>query len=343
MFTMLLGSSLRTRQIPLKSDKVSTPHDHFVRATMHQKPVAVSFFRHYLPEKLAKKMDFEQLDYCDTHFIKKNFRKLICDVLCRVPITLGERDVYLYCALEHQSTDDKDMALRMWQYALEIMVEHYDEGKDKPLPLVVPVVLYHGRQPFKQAMCLTDLIDAPMEFIQAVVGDLRPFHLVDTHEISDTSLQKATSAHLVVYYLKHIFKKEFLSKLETSMPILRRILREFREFETIQFLETLINYLSRESDIDSAEDFIEVFQEGLRDQPEENALMSVYEQIQARAMEKLAPVIRQNRQEGLQEGLQKGLQKGRREVAEKLAAMGMEDQAIVAATGISLDEISLIR
>ncbi len=50
----------------------------------------------------------------------------------------------MYALIEHQSTPDKLMTFRLLRYALAAMQRHLDAGHDT-LPLVVPVLFYHGK------------------------------------------------------------------------------------------------------------------------------------------------------------------------------------------------------
>ncbi len=53
------------------------------------------------------------------------------------------QDGYVYALIEHQSSPDKHMAFRLMRYAIDAMQHHLDAGHDK-LPLVIPMLFYHG-------------------------------------------------------------------------------------------------------------------------------------------------------------------------------------------------------
>ncbi len=245
-----------------------------------------------------------------------------------MPCLESEEDAFLYLILEHQSQVDREMPFRLWQYATHIMSENYNPKREKPLPLVVPMVLYHGKKHYRAPTCLTQLVDAPSMPIEDVLGHFQPFYLLNTHDIADDDIHGATAAHYMVYSLKSIFQKDFLPKIKATMPILRDALGQLGQHDAVKFFEALMNYLSREADISDKKDFIDVFEDGLRGQPEEKVFMTVYEQLRAETVEQMGSAWKQE---------------GRQEVAEKMVAMGMALSDVVAATGMTVAEIDKIR
>lgn len=79
-------------------------------------------------------------------------------MFCSRPSVHSGRDAYLYVLIEHQSTPDRLMALRMLGYQLRIWERHLarpeQRSRTRPLPLIIPVVIYQGR---RQWIAPTDL------------------------------------------------------------------------------------------------------------------------------------------------------------------------------------------
>lgn len=311
-------------------EPVATPHDKFVRAMMGQKKIAISFFEHYLPEALTNQLALEELSVCETNFITKTFGSLACDVLCKTPVKGSDTEAYIYLNLEHQSSNDTSMAFRMWEYGMQIMSKCCRKTREKPYPLVIPVVLYHGKRRFHCAQSLTELIDAPESLIKQFLGALQPFHLINTHDLGDT-LRDATAAHLMVHWLKHVFDKDFLPALDASMPTVREILSAFNGHECGVFFDAVINYLARVANI-GAEDFIDVFEQGLKGQPEEAIFMSVYEQLQKKFDSERGLILRQK-------GQAEGREKERQAIALKMLHSGMSHQDIIKISGLPANEV----
>ncbi len=82
------------------------------------------------------------MENCQTHFIKDSFDEVVCDVLCRIPMKAGG-DVFMYVLVEHQSTENKKMPLRIWEYMMQVMTRYYDPPSNK-----CPLVLLFRTIPF---------------------------------------------------------------------------------------------------------------------------------------------------------------------------------------------------
>jgi hypothetical protein len=85
------------------------------------------------------------------------------------------------------------------------------EGKGK-LPLVIPLVFYNGRKPYDGPRDIRELIDAPPDLIEYFL--LKPFHLIDTHDIKDADLKKQHVSSLMEFVMKHAFEKEAMQSIQ---------------------------------------------------------------------------------------------------------------------------------
>ncbi len=60
-----------------------------------------------------------------------------------------EGDGYIYVVIEHQSREDIHMAFRLMRYSMAVMQRHIEHDKRRQLPLVIPMLFYHGsRSPY---------------------------------------------------------------------------------------------------------------------------------------------------------------------------------------------------
>lgn len=92
---------------------------------------------------------------------------------------------YVYALLEHQSSPDKHMTLRLMRYAIAAMQRHLDEGHDE-LPLVIPILFYHGKtSSYPYSMNWLNAFPDPQLAEQVFC---RPFSLVDVTMIPDDEI-----------------------------------------------------------------------------------------------------------------------------------------------------------
>jgi predicted transposase/invertase (TIGR01784 family) len=103
------------------------------------------------------------------------------DVVWRARI--GGEWVYVYILLEFQSRPDKWMALRMLVYIgllyQDLVAQHKLSKHGKLLP-VLPIVLYHGRRPWRAAIELAELTLSPPEGLARFQAQ-QQYLLIDRH------------------------------------------------------------------------------------------------------------------------------------------------------------------
>lgn len=137
----------------------STPHDAVFKTYLSHPDTARDFLQLYLPETLLKVCDLSTLHLESGHFVEDDLRPFYADILYSLKTTAG--DGYIYALIEHQSTPDRHMAFRLMRYAIAAMQRHLDAGHDQ-LPLVIPVLFYHGlASPYPYSLRWLDEFAAP--------------------------------------------------------------------------------------------------------------------------------------------------------------------------------------
>lgn len=135
------------------------PHDALFRLTFHEPEHAASELRSVIPQSLAAQIAWDELALVPGSFVDEQLQQRHSDALYRTRI--DGRDTYLYVLLEHQSTPDPIMALRVLDYTVRIWRRHHQDHPASPprLPVVIPVVLYHGHARWTAATKLSELLD----------------------------------------------------------------------------------------------------------------------------------------------------------------------------------------
>jgi hypothetical protein len=121
---------------------------------------------------IADHLDYIRVEVVGKPYFLDDWRTRDRDVLVRLPYLDGvEQRTILVCILiEHQSTTDQVMPLRMLVYAVfawEQEWKGWEEGHRRGEPLrltpILPVVLHTGSQPWDTNRSLADLFDVPAE------------------------------------------------------------------------------------------------------------------------------------------------------------------------------------
>ena len=210
-----------------------------------------------------------------------------------------------------------------------IMDRHLIKTEKNRLPIIYPLILYSGWKNYKYSTDIFDLFGDKKELAQDTLW--KPYQLIDLSKISDEKLKANIRSGIVLYTMKHIFKKDLV-------PVLKNIINDIKPIESQVGMEyyicRLLSYIIEASDIDEQE-FVNIVKTGLTTINEEK-IMTLAERLR-----------QEGRQEGRQDGLQEGIEKGKFEalkaVAMTLFGQGMPIAQIAAVTGLSVQDIEQLK
>ena len=219
---------------------VINPHDSFFRETFGRKDIAAGFLREYLPEALLRKIDLESLTAVKDSFVEKELRQHFSDLLYTVRYQEGV--LYLYLLFEHKSYPDPWTGLQLLRYLVRIWEQHRKQHpKNRQLPAVVPLVLYHGRQKWRLSDRFSSLIVQNDEELLPFIPDFR-WRVHDLSALSDEEIRGGVFDRITLLLLRHIFDPDLHSRL----PGILSLLREAGEKQdALEMLEVLLRYVVR--------------------------------------------------------------------------------------------------
>ena len=147
---------------------MSGPHDRFVRFTFDHPARAEAELRAVLPAHIASQVDWTTLRRESGSVVDPELRNTETDLLFSARLSNG-RQLLFYVLLEHQSSVDRWMALRMLRYVLRQLERWRQENPgSQRLPVIIPLVMYHGPEgAWSAPRRLEDLFDVPDEGEQA--------------------------------------------------------------------------------------------------------------------------------------------------------------------------------
>src|SRR5262249_50113865 len=121
---------------------------------------------------LADRLAYDQLEVVPPAYLLDDWRKRERDVLVRLPFLDTSGRALLVCILiEHQSTTDPAMPLRLllyavlyWEQEWRAWETHHERGQPLRLTPVLPLVLHTGAQRWDTSRQLAELFDVPAEW-----------------------------------------------------------------------------------------------------------------------------------------------------------------------------------
>jgi predicted transposase/invertase (TIGR01784 family) len=231
------------------SEVITNPHDQFFRKAMEDKRVAMAFLKDHLPSYLCCKIDFNTLVLQPRSQTNAVRRESIVDVLFKTMI--DGREAYIYLLLEHQSTPDPLMSFRVIEYTVNAIHEHLKKHKTTKIPLIYPLVVYHGR-PYEFITDIRDLVDAPRELVDRYF--LKPFQLLDLSKIDDEVLKQNVWSGIMTFVLKHIFERDMLPFLQDIASLLKKI----DENDGQDLLGIVLQYIIERAELSDKNAFFEL-------------------------------------------------------------------------------------
>jgi len=292
---------------------INTPHDRVVEKFLQENETARSLFREYLPQEIAGLLDLDSLEYIKDKFVDENLAKYFSDLLYKVNFT-DHLQGFIFLLLEHKSTEFRFSSFQVLKYMVQIWDKFLvNNKKARYLPVIIPVVLYHGGKKWKLANRFIALFKFP-ELLKEFIPDFQ-FQLLDISHSADEEIKGNTVLRILLMTLKYIFKPELKHKLQEILKLFHEIKDKYSARD---YLVALVNYLVNSpgnlTDNEINESISEVFSQG--------------GDIMATIAEKW-----------IDQGVEKGIEKGKWDVVKNMLRKGISIDFIEEITGFTAEKI----
>ena len=282
------------------SPVIHQPHDRFFKLSLREPKVALEFFTEHLPKTVLEKINLASLKLENHSFIDEHFKGAEADIVYQVQS--GTATAYLYLLCEHQSTVDHLMAFRLWVYMTRLMESHLKQHPGQPLPLVYSLVIYTGQEPWNAPLDIFSLYGAHQDLAKAWL--LKPFQLLDIHQIPDDQMRKRQWCGVVEFALKNKQVRDFQRFLKILLPWLHDL--EESGVAGFSLSKSVLKYTLDGIEADDRDLFVQSVREYLSPALGDE-IMTLAQQF-----------ILQGQQQGMQQGIQQGMQQGEAAVMTRL-------------------------
>jgi RNase P/RNase MRP subunit POP5 len=190
---------------------------------------------------------------------------------------------------EHKSFSDPLISLHLLRYMVRIWEHALKQGEARPLPPIMPVVIYHGRVQWRVGLEFCNLFNLPGE-LAGLVPNFR-YLLCDLSRYNDEEIKGAVTLRAGLLLLKHIFSEDLGERLPEILKLLSSLLEKRSGLE---YLETILRYVASGSD-------------KIREEDIESAVREVLRKNGGDIMPTVAEKwIEQGMQQGVEQGMQRG-------------------------------------
>lgn len=146
---------------------INKPHDKFFKETLSNIENSRSFMENYLPSEILNIVDLDNLTVEKDSYIDEELEEYFSDILFKTNI--NQKEGYIYFLFEHKSYISDTISLQLLKYILKIWEQKFKKEKQKKLPLIIPMVIYHGENKWNIAKELIDMIEGVVELPKEIL------------------------------------------------------------------------------------------------------------------------------------------------------------------------------
>jgi len=217
------------------ANHIGTIHDRFFKRLLENPDTANLFLREYLPENIQSLMANNPPTLIDRDFVDDELKEHFTDLLYQVELSSGNK-AFIYILIDHKSAPDKKTPVQLFRYIGQIWT-YLTEQKDwHPLPRIMPLVVYHGKQKWNISTNFNDFFQESDDSLASYFPNFE-YSLIDLNTVPDENLSKNQRLRAFLTVLKHIQKPDFLDRMEN-------ILTELRWLEPVD-VTTILRYIIR--------------------------------------------------------------------------------------------------
>jgi predicted transposase/invertase (TIGR01784 family) len=273
---------------------LQSPHDALFRAAFESPQHASELLEALLPESMLGLIRLTSLELQSGGGRGKDLEEFRSDLLFRASIASSPG--FVCFLVEHQSSWERRMPLRILGYKTRIWERHSRARPDEPLPPIVPIVIGHDPRGWNASCEFADLVSPVMR----------------QHE-----LLRAVTPHFrcIVDDLSRLSDQELMARALSAFPTL--VLWALRDARTPgQILQTLDQWADALTDVANAEggrDALEqlfVYIANVADNLAFDQFRARVAQLAPAAQEAVMTIAEELKAQGLKQGIQQGLEQG---------------------------------
>lgn len=268
---------------------ISNAHDKFFRNVWSQTEVAADFLANYLPTRELSRIDLNTLQLENGSFVDESLSEQRSDMLFKAQLTEKAGYAFIYMLFEHKSYVEHHVALQLHRYMGGIWNQYLKASRGEKganLPLIIPVVFYHGTEAWEPCK-LSQLIQSIPEGLGSYVPDFNfvfcNFSAAVTPDIRGCSLLQAT-----LLLLHTVPADELKRELHRIMVLLKGITDDA---EGLKIFRAIVEYIYAAQQAVTEDDLRFAARTELSEREEKEA-MTVAEKL---------------RKQGIEQGIEQGI------------------------------------
>lgn len=297
--------------------KINHIHDKTFRKILDDKKEFTIFINKIF--NLEERLEEKDIEKYNRKFVSVDYTNQESDVIYK----LKNKEIFIL--VEHQTKIDKKMPIRILKYELEIIRSRMDENNRLEFPIIIPIVLYTGKQRWNAKINYPSYNSELARYrglkkVEYNLVDINDYTIEDLYKENSILtkimiLEKSNKYIEIINNVDKIVNKVYDSKLytQTQKEMLLNILNN-----------TMINIVGNKK----------LKEYKIKLEGGEN-MLALYEMIENERNEIYST--------GIKEGKVKGKIEGIKAIAKKMLRMKFDKDTIMKATGIKEDELENLK
>lgn len=297
--------------------KINHIHDKTFRKILDDKKEFTIFINKIF--NLEEKLEEKDIEKYNRKFVSVDYTNQESDVIYK----LKNKEIFIL--VEHQTKIDKKMPIRILKYELEIIRSRMDENNRLEFPIIIPIVLYTGKQRWNAKINYPSYNSELARYrglkkVEYNLVDINDYTIEDLYKENSILtkimiLEKSNKYIEIINNVDKIVNKVYDSKLytQTQKEMLLNILNN-----------TMINIVGNKK----------MKEYKIKLEGGEN-MLALYEMIENERNEIYST--------GIKEGKVKGKIEGIKAIAKKMIRMKFDKNTIIKATGIKEEELEKLK
>ena len=301
--------------------KINHIHDKTFRKILDDKKEFTIFINKIF--NLEEKLEEKDIEKYNRKFVSVDYTNQESDVIYK----LKNKEIFIL--VEHQTKIDKKMPIRILKYELEIIRSRMDENNRLEIPIIIPIVLYTGKQRWNAKINYPSYNSELARYrglkkVEYNLIDINDYTIEDLYKENSILtkimiLEKSNKYIEIINNVDKIVNKVYDSKLytQTQKEMLLNILNN-----------TMINIVGNKK----------MKEYKIKLEGGEN-MLALYEMIENERNEIYSTGIKEGKVKGKIEGKIEGI----KAIAKKMLRMKFDKDTIIKATGIKEEELEKLK
>jgi predicted transposase/invertase (TIGR01784 family) len=132
---------------PLPNNELNNANDKYFKGMMSLVGVVRAFAEQFLPRDVQDKLDLDTLEFDNTSYITDELSEFFADMVWKCQYKNGHQFAKISFLLEHKSYKPTHPHFQLLDYIRGAW--RLQAGENKRPTVIVPIVLYHGKEPWE--------------------------------------------------------------------------------------------------------------------------------------------------------------------------------------------------